>query len=484
MQPPEQTDVQALTNQIASLIADKRTGVARPLLAAARCLAPKSDTLALLSAKLAMCEGQMDLAQCELDSAVAENPRHPGLRKCRAALRSRLGDNIGAVSDAAEAVILAPSDPSSKALLGLVLLDLGRPDEAVSCMAEALAAEPANPAYREALAAAQEAAGNPDAALATLTEGLPLAPGSKALWNAAILRFVRRGEFARAVELADDACSRGIADACLFGMKAHALSSLGQNTEAAEAYYQALTLGPEDAYVRHMVASAGRLPANDRAHTDYVAAVFNGYADYFDTHLLALGYRVPGLIRSAVLQHPLIRSGEVLGPALDLGCGTGLVAVALSDLRVGPLVGVDVSRRMLAEARRKQIYDDLQEADLFESLRNDTAFWPLIVAGDVICYVGRLDELLGLVHARLTRGGWFLFSVEECVSESGTEAATPPGWRLQGNGRYAHTFDYIMHTALEAGFAVSKLERQVLRHEGNQAVAGLIAVLERTGDAP
>ena len=54
------------------------------------------------------------------------------------------------------------------------------------------------------------------------------------------------------------------------------------------------------------------------------------------------------------LRHPVIAAGERLGPVLDLGCGTGLVAVVLSDLSVGPLVGVDVSSRMLAQAAAKQ----------------------------------------------------------------------------------------------------------------------------------
>ena len=77
---------------------------------------------------------------------------------------------------------------------------------------------------------------------------------------------------------------------------------------------------------------------------------------------------MPGLIRAELLQHPTIAAGERLGPVLDLGCGTGLVAVVLSDLPIAPLTGVDASPRMLASAAAKQLYADLLEADLMQFL--------------------------------------------------------------------------------------------------------------------
>ena len=155
---------------------------------------------------------------------------------------------------------------------------------------------------------------------------------------------------------ADEAHAAGVADACLFGLKGHALSSLGKHAEAAEAYAAALKLGPDDPYVRHLVAASGALLAAERAPVEYLRAVFDGYADRFDMHLLSLGYRVPGLIRSVLTRHPAVIAGERLGPALDLGCGTGLVAVAISDLPIGPITGVDAAPRMLTLAAATGLY--------------------------------------------------------------------------------------------------------------------------------
>jgi predicted TPR repeat methyltransferase len=474
-------DVRSLTTRIASLIDAGRTGAARPLLVAVRRLAPPSPLLALLAAVLAMREGRTDLAQSELDAAIAQTPDHAGLWKCRAELRHQMDDIVGAAADAAEAVVLDRHAPSAKALLGVLLLELGRHAEAATCLGEAVAADPAHPGYREGLAAAQAADGDSDAAFATLAAGVAAAPGSAALRNAATRLALRQRDFTNAVQQAEQACSDGVADARLFGLKGHALSNLGRHAEAADAYAESLKLDPDDRYVRHLVAASGKVPDTGRAHVDYVRSVFDGYADRFDSHLISLGYRVPGLIRSVLLQHPTIQSGKRLGPALDLGCGTGLVAVVLSDLPIGPLVGVDVSPRMLAQAAAKQCYAELREADVMEMLAQDGASWQLILAADVLCYFGDLRDVLARVHERLDVGAWLVFSVEELLQDKDGALNGSSELALQRHGRYAHALDYVERTALAAGFAIRTLERQTLRYEADALVAGLFVVLEREG---
>jgi Flp pilus assembly protein TadD len=272
---------EALIARVAALLEAGRTGVARPLLDAARRLAPPSAQLSQLSAMLAIREGRRDLAQSELDTAISDYPDNAALRKCRAELRHCLGDTAGAAAEAAEAVIIDRRDPTAKALLGALMLELKRPQDAIACFADAVTVVPSHPGYREGLATALEAVGDYEAAFATLTVGIAAAPRNIGLRNAAVLLAVRQQDFATALELAEQANSECLADACLFGLQGHALSSLGRHEEAADAYAEALKLGPDDPSVRHLVAASGRVPPKKRADIEYVRAVFDGYAETF-----------------------------------------------------------------------------------------------------------------------------------------------------------------------------------------------------------
>jgi predicted TPR repeat methyltransferase len=473
------TNAEALRNRAEQLIQAGRFGAARPILNAAQALVPASPDLTLISARIALGIGAWDQALSELNSAIITAPSHAGLRKSRANVRQRMGDREGAARDAAEAVIADQTDPEAKAILGSTLLHLGRIEDAVACLAEAVRSVPGNIAYREVLANAFEQAGDVDAALTTLTDGIALCPASTPVRNAAILLSIRRRDFTRAVRLAEQARSVGIADACTFGMKGHALSSLGEHEQAALAYQDALKLAPEDPYVRHLVVSSTALLDSKRAPEGYIRTVFDGYADRFEHHLLSLQYGIPGAIRTILLNHPKIASGLSLGKVLDLGCGTGLVALAIGDLPIESFTGIDLSPRMLAHARVKRIYTELREADIIADLATHDEQWPLIVAADVLCYMGALEDLLALVHQHLEEGGWFIFSVERLLPDHDGVVAGNGNWALQRQGRYAHTEDYVYEAVCAAGFRVLRFDRPSIRQEAGADVPGLLMAVER-----
>jgi predicted TPR repeat methyltransferase len=173
-----------------------------------------------------------------------------------------------------------------------------------------------------------------------------------------------------------------------------------------------------------------------------------------------------------------VQAGDPLDPVLDLGCGTGLVGVAVSDLPIGRLVGVDVSPRMLALAATRQLYAELREADLMQVLAEDPTCWQLILAADVLCYFGDLRQVFVQANNRLQPGGWFVFSVEELLPDKDNTIRGNGQWSLHRQGRYAHTLEYLGRTALETGFTIRILERQTVRQEANAPVAGLFGVLE------
>jgi predicted TPR repeat methyltransferase len=467
-------DPTAITRQIEAMIAGNRTAPARHLLAAVRRLTPETPELALLSARLAIRDGRHAEAMVELDAAIAATPDNANLYKARASLRSDLHDTTAALQDAAEAVLLDRHDNSAKALLGVLLLELGAADEARQCLTEAVRTEPENPFYCLGLARAQEACGAHDAAVETLDAAIAAIPARTDLRTEAVLLHIRQRRFATALHMAEAARRAGLADACLFGLKAHALSSLERHDEAAEAYNEALKLGPNDPYVRHIVAAAGLRPGAPRAPAEYLRAVFDGYADRFEQHLISLSYRVPGLIRTAVMRHFDIAPSDTamprVGPVLDLGCGTGLLALVLADLPLGPFTGIDLSTAMLAEARAKALYADLREADILTVLADDPTQWPVILAGDVLCYFGALDDLFDAVKNRLKPGGAFVFSIETNTIDT--------DWRLSPQGRYSHNKKYIEKSAAASGLHIRELVGQTIRFEAAMPVAGMLVVLE------
>jgi predicted TPR repeat methyltransferase len=430
-------------------------------------------SLALLAARISLQEGEYQAALRRLDDALARSPGDAPLHKCRAEVFQRLHNGEAAARDAAEAVVLDPADAEAKAALGTALLGLGRTRDAIACLNEALAAEPGVIPWREALATALEAEEDVDTALRVLADGVMLAPDNVGLRNAAILVSLRRRDFPGAARLAEEARVAGIADACTFGMKGHALASMHDHDGASAAYQEALKLGPDDAYVRHLVMAAGALPSATRAPADYVATVFDGYADRFESHLISLGYTTPVRMRELLATHPTVQSGNELGPVLDLGCGTGLVALALSDLRIGPLTGVDLSAGMLRHARAKGLYAKLRQDDILAALTADSPErWPLILAADALVYFGALEEVFAAVRERLAPGGWFVFSLEEL---------TPPdaAWALHRLGRYAHTAEYVQRVLDGTGLRLLRCDRNAMRREGGAPVPGLLIVAER-----
>lgn len=451
------------------MVAAGRPGAGRPLLDALDRIGAEPVAVADLRARLALHEERLTEAASGLDAAIAAWPGQALLHRRRAEVRGRLEQYGEAARDAAEAVFLDPADAAARAMLGLLLLLLGHAGEARACLADAVFREPAHPAFRQALADALEQEGAPALAVRTMAEGIALAPRAPSLRSGLARLQARGGDWAGVVATAEAARRDGAADAALFGLHGHALSALRRGAEAADAFAEALKLAPEDACLRHLVASAGGIPCGGRAPAAYLRAVFDDCAAEFEARAIEAGDRVPGLIRAAVeADAPLAQ-----GPALDLGCGTGLIGVALHDLDVGWLVGVDVSPRMIAQVSPRGLYDEMHVAEITDFLAAETRRFPLIVAGDSLCYFGPLELVLSLARARMPDAGLLVFSLE---------AGPDEGWRLEPTGRYAHAPAYVAAEAARAGLDVVSITPEALRFEQGRAVDGLIVTLARRDD--
>lgn len=474
-----QADAEALCARAGALIDAGRANAARPLVAAARALGGETTHSLMLSARLAAADEDWPEALATLDRAVGQAPQDALLRKYRAETRHRMGAIEGAARDAAEAVLLDPGDARAKALLGAALLDLGNLQDAAACLREAVAAAPREALYHEALAAALERSGDTDGAVAALAGGIGANPQAISIRNAAILLCIRRRDFHGAVRLAEAAQAAGIAVGATYEMKGQALTSLGRHDDARLAFQDALKLDPRNMHVRHLVAASGALPGPRQAPAEFIRASFDQCADRFESELVELGYGIPGAIRAILETHPRIAARQAVGPVLDLGCGTGLVALAVGDLPLGPFTGIDLSPRMLAHARVKRLYDTLLEGEIVAELNRLSEQWPVILAADVACYFGALEDLLTAVHQRLQPGGWFIFSAEMLLPDHDGIVPENGNWALGREGRYAHAPHYVHEAACAAGFRVLRFDRPLIRQERGIGAPGLLLTLER-----
>lgn len=166
-----------------------------------------------------------------------------------------------------------------------------------------------------------------------------------------------------------------------------------------------------------------------------VIATFDEMAPRFDALLVdALHYRVPEQL-AALLDE--VAPGRRFPRALDLGCGTGLVGQLLRE-RCDLLAGVDLSPRMLERARARGVYDLLHEDEVVEHLEHTTWRPELVVAADLLIYLGDLEPLFAAVRAAVAGGGLFAASVEQ---HDGVDVHHAP------TGRYQHSRDYVLRLA-------------------------------------
>ncbi len=277
------------------------------------------------------------------------------------------------------------------------------------------------------------------------------------------------GDFGAAAELFEQALEQAPRWAAAWFALAEAREKLGDLDAAAQAFRMSLVADPADAQgALARLALMGREKPPGALPQAYVARLFDDYAPRFDKHLTEnLGYRAPALIADAL---SAVAPGRRFVSALDLGCGTGLMGVALRE-HVDRLAGVDLSAAMIAKARERGLYDRLVVGDAAAILSCEPpGSFDLIVAADALVYLGNLASLFAAVGSALTADGLFASSVETCEGD---------GFRLEPTMRFAHSRSYIDATAREAGLAPLLIQSASTRREAGADAPGLICVFEK-----
>jgi predicted TPR repeat methyltransferase len=371
------------------------------------------------------------------------------------------------------AIALDPAFPLAHYNLGLVQFENRDWSGARRSFESALAQEPSFPEALTNLANTLVKLNEPDLAAGCYQQAINLNPRLATAYSGLALLYLRRQQRAPAMRCLEAAVANDptLLDAWLDLADCHHRE--GDDTKALACVAEVLKQAPdnETALFEQALYSGGQ-PASPPAVV--VERIFDGMAEIFDEHLTArLGYRIPELL-IAELEPWLKAFPDQHGrkpDVLDLGCGTGLFGVVARPY-AAKLVGVDLSKGMLEQARTRGIYDLLAEGDIqaWLAARPDGA--DLIAATDVLVYLGRLEGTFAEVSRHLPPGGLFAFSTEAAVDDSDDVL-------LQAAGRYAHGKAYVDRLANTYGMPVIQRLDTVIRTERAKPVHGHLYVLRK-----
>jgi predicted TPR repeat methyltransferase len=366
---------------------------------------------------------------------------------------------------------LTPDRPSVLGNLGVTLFRLGHAREALPYLRRATAGDPSFKQAWASLGLACEADGQWAPATEALTQALALGEASPALCFALGQCLSRLGRTQEALQALDRALDLEPDLAAAWSLRGGLLREQHRLDAAAASFERAIALGADPAlhaFYLASVRSAGPTPA--AAPRQYVQALFDDYATDFRGHLVdKLGYR-----GHEVLLRPIVESGRRFRAVLDLGCGTGLCARLLEPCSEA-IDGVDLSGAMLEQARRLGIYRELVHADLCEFLARTPLRPDLVVAADVLIYVGELSPVFAGVARILQPGGLFAFTVE--LPSDGRDLQLLPSLR------YAHSEGSVRRLAARCGLQLQEVRAAPIRHEQRQPVPGLCVRLGKAAPA-
>ncbi|HEU4460187.1 MAG TPA: tetratricopeptide repeat protein [Methylibium sp.] len=380
------------------------------------------------------------------------------------------GDAAGAERAFVASLVRVPGRPSTLVNLAATRLQLRDHEGALEAADAALGAEPKSADAWCHRATALASLGRFDDAHAAFERSLAIEPGVAEVW----LRHARALHAAQHFDRALVAYARGLAlDASqhdAWTRRGDLLRLAGRYDDAAECYRRAIEHGGDTGLNGWYLAAVTGAAAPPDAPADYVRALFDAYADDFDEHLVGtLGYRGHEQLWREGEAHRAARAE--IGLAIDLGCGTGLCGPLMRGA-ARKLVGVDLSAPMLAKARERGVYDALVQADVVEHLRTMEHEADLVVAADVLIYLGDLEPLFGAVQRAVRSGALFGFTVEP-----GDPAGAPV--QLLPSLRHAHTEAGLDALARRHGFELLSRTRKPLRDDQREPVDGLYVWLRR-----
>ncbi len=206
----------------------------------------------------------------------------------------------------------------------------------------------------------------------------------------------------------------------------------------------------------------------------------NFFQEYAKMPRSAEGLSAAGEWHQLKLLFPPLAGKDVL----DLGCGYGWHCRYSAENGAGQVLGVDLSRKMIEEARRRnpdrRIEYRVCGIEAYEYPKNS---WDCVISNLALHYIEDIEQVFRKVHRTLRPGGTFLFNIEHPVFTAGvgqdwiyTEEGKPQCWPIDDYFRPGerktrflgcdvakqhHTLTQIVTGLLDNGFAIQALEEAV-----------------------
>jgi predicted TPR repeat methyltransferase len=362
-----------------------------------------------------------------------------------------------------------PEDPKALYYLGLLHYHRGELEAGLKYVMQCLQHAPTHGIAWNTLGSMYVFAKRHEEAKAAYTKAVEVTPDNAEAWYNLGICLRDEGDMEGAVEKLREAMARQRNFFQAYGALAVLLYRLGRVEKAAEMYRLWSLRDPENVYASYMAAATSGEQAPSRAPDEFIQKFFDVYAPEFDKSLGRLNYRAPEIVaralREATQGHPDL-------DVLDAGCGTGLCG-SLVRSQCRSLVGVDLSTKMLDEARARGGYDKLINAEICAFMRTHPDDFDAIVAADTLVYFGELGEPLTAAHTALRPAGWLVFTLEARNADDSTDH------RLEAHGRYTHGEDYLQRILMATGFDLVSRSREILRQESMQDVVGHLVIARR-----
>ncbi len=409
--------------------------------------------------------GKTEQAIAALKKTLTLKPQHARANGQLAKIYLEQGETKKAIDYYQKRLNLEPNHVESLHEYGIALSQEGRDEEAISAFERTLISKADHPECHHNLANAYLKMGDPHKALNYYFRQLEIAPQLESYYNIGVILMYQE-RLKEAITYLNQTLT----------LDPHYLPAhlnLGSiflkkkdQKQALYHYQQAAKIKPDDEEIQYMLSVISQQNIPKQAPNAYLKHLFDQYATYYDKHLTQyLAYQAPQKLYQAVYEETQIDQPEWI--ILDLGCGTGLCGVAFKNM-ARRLIGIDLSKEMIAVARKKNIYDELEVTDI-ESALDQYHDNNLITAADVLTYIGDCSSIFSKLHQALAPSGLFAFTVEKGQIEP---------YQLQETGRYAHTKHYIETLIQEHHFKTLRFDNLILRKQQKQPVEGYLVLLQ------